>query len=115
MQKEKNLSETQQLPIFLQISILSILTIIAILIGMSMVGKQEYNKQFCEGVLKDIDSTKGKAGLLTDKTTNEEKYACCRIPIGEKMFRKSTNCRYIDYYKKPRFAQKLSFFLKKFK
>ena len=93
---------------------------------MSLIGKEEYNKHFCE---ERLDLQPGdRAALLTDhvnrytKTVSKEgghddqyAYGCCRVPEGATKVSRTRNCIYAPEYESPSLTKRLSYFLKRFK
>lgn len=85
-----------------------------------MVGKEEYNRQFCESKITDLKPNEN-AALFEDQVKKifppsvERIWGCCRVPKGVNGISKSRNCIHTKDYKPPNLKTKIAFFLKKFK
>jgi len=109
------------MPMWKQLTICSAVLLLAIYIGVTMIGKEEYNKVFCEEKLGELLPNE-KAALWEDQRTKtlddiaegKRKWGCCRVPDGAEKISKSKNCIYVSDYEEPRLKQKISYFLKKF-
>ena len=103
----------------MQIVLASAFLLYIIYIGVTAIGKAEYDKSFCESKLDLLPNE--KPGLLHDQKnkryddTGEVRIGCCRIPDGAEYIRKSTHCIYTTDYIEPELADKWQYFLKRFK
>lgn len=118
-----DLMSAKRMPKWKQILICSSVLLISILIGIAMIGKAEYDNQFCEAKLDLLPNE--KAGLLKDYTNPYKEeiskehgvniYGCCKIPDDGSSIRKSQNCNMTPDYREPTISQRLAYFLKRFK
>ena len=120
--QEKEISdipEIERLPTWLQLTICISLLLISINIGITTIGKAEYNQKFCEGKVELLYNE--KASLFEDQVTKvygdtaKRHWGCCRIPEGAKKVLKKEYCVYTPEYQEPKIKDKFSAFLKRFK
>jgi len=78
-----------------------------------MIGKAEYDKQFC--LERITPGPNEKPALLHDQSHQMSRYYCCRVPDNVEGIRKSTNCEITIEYKNPNYKQRIDAFLIKFK
>ena len=95
-----------------------------------MIGKGEYDKQWClselqkskiiiekddnVALLKDYLNTYTKREIEEGVDTRYD-VGCCKVPKGAEKIRRSENCIYTPDYKAPSFSQRIAHFLKRFK
>lgn len=109
--KEPNQMEKNNLSLLTQWIIFACLCVIAILISMSILGKAEYNQNYCASRL-ELQSNE-KPALMLDRVSNT--YGCCRVPDGAKQVSRKEYCVDAPDYKIPSLPERIRQILKRFK